>query len=163
MFLNILGMEGHKVSFLNPEAYYGMLQELYIEDEEIDLSSDFEARATLVKLKRLEKDILKLRREITTDMRTIRSIYLDESIIEKPKVLGLFRLGKKLSHTEKRKKLLHERKRALMPYEEIIVLIDEYLEQIEDLRKYIEREALETYTLSEPSKLTEISKNENNL
>jgi hypothetical protein len=162
MFLNLLGMEGHKLTFLDPEVYYGRLQELYIEDDEIDLSSDFEARSTLVKLKRLEKDILKLRGQITTDMRTIRSLYLNESIIEKPKVLGLFRLGKKLSHTEKRKKLLHERKRALMPYEEIIVLIDEYIGQIEDLRKYIEREALETYTISEPSKLTEVSKNENN-
>ncbi|MGF7118357.1 hypothetical protein [Methanobacterium oryzae] len=147
------------MTFSDPEIYYGKLQELYIEDDEIDISSDFEARATLVKLKRLEKDVLKLRREITTDMRTIRTMYLDESIIEKPKILGLFTLGKKLSHTEKRKKLLHERKRSLMPYEEIITLIDDYIEQIEDLRKYIEREALETYAISEPSKVTKVSKN----
>lgn len=148
------------MTFSDPEIYYGKLQELYIEDDEIDISSDFEARATLVKLKRLEKDVLKLRREITTDMRTIRTLYLDESIIEKPKILGLFTLGKKLSHTEKRKKLLHERKRALMPYEEIITLIDDYIKQIEDLRKYIEREALETYAIPEPSKVNKVSKNE---
>lgn len=151
-------MEGHKMTFLDPETYYGKLQELYIEDDEIDISSDFEARATLVKLKRLEKDVLKLRGEITTDMRTIRTLYLDESIIEKPKILGLFTLGKKLSHTEKRKKLLHNRKRALIPYEEIITLIDDYVEQIEDLRKYIEREALETFAMPEASKVTKVSK-----
>ena len=151
-------MEGRQITFLDPETYYGMLQELYIDDDEVDLSSDFEARATLVKLKRLQKDILKLRREITTDMRTIRTIYLDESIIEKPKILGLFSIGKKLSHTEKRKKLLHERKRALIPYEEIIALIDDYIEQIEDLKKYIEREALETYTLHEYSKVSKDEK-----
>ncbi len=151
-------MEGRQITFLDPETYYGRLQELYIDDDEVDLSSDFEARATLVKLKRLQKDILKLRREITTDMRTIRTIYLDESIIEKPKILGLFSIGKKLSHTEKRKKLLHERKRALIPYEEIIALIDDYIEQIEDLKKYIEREALETYTLHEYSKVSKDEK-----
>lgn len=151
-------MEEDEVYFLDPETYYGKIQELYIQDEDIDISTDFEARGTLVKLQRLEKDVLNVRREITTDMRTIRNLYLDESIIEKPKILGLFRIGKKLSPTEKRKRLLHERKYKLAPYEELLVLIDDYIKQIEDLRKYIEREALDTFTLPKYSKVSKDQK-----
>lgn len=145
---------------LSPEYYYTQLHELYIDESELDLSSDFEARATLVKLKRLETDVLKLKREVSKDMRTVRTLYLDESIIEKPKILGLFSIGKKLSHTEKRKKLLNERENALVPYKEIIDMINDYINQIDDFRKYIEKEALETYSqIPEYKKVTKADKN----
>ncbi|MBI5681367.1 MAG: hypothetical protein HZC47_10775 [Methanobacterium sp.] len=139
-------MEEDEFLIISPEEYYEKLQEMYIDESELNLSSDFEARSTLVKLQRLESDILKLRREITKDIRSLRNLYLNESIIEKPKILGIISIGKELSHTEKRKKLLSERARQLRPYEEIIEIIDDYILQVEDLRKYIKREALETYS-----------------
>jgi hypothetical protein len=146
-------MEEDEFSIRSPEEYYEKLQEMYIDESELNLSSDFEARSTLVKLQRLESDILKLRNEITKDMRSLRNLYLDESIIEKPKILGLIRIGKELSPTEKRKKLLAERAQQLQPYEEVIEMIDEYILQIEDLRKIIKRESLDTHSPSEYTKV----------
>ncbi|HML05128.1 MAG TPA: hypothetical protein VK426_05070 [Methanobacterium sp.] len=139
----------------DPEEYYMMLQGMYLEDSDIDISDDFEARSSLVKLKRLRNDVNKLRREITKDMRTIRTMYLDESIIEKPKILGLFSFQKKLTHTEKRKKLINEREKSLIPYNNVIEMIDGYIKEIEDLEKYIQNEALETYS---PPKYTKVHK-----
>ncbi len=141
----------------NPEEYYEIFQEMYLDDSELNLSTDFEARSSLVKINRLKSDVQSLRREITKDMRTIRTMYLDESIIEKPKILGLFSLEKKLTPTEKRKKLIFERKKSLIPYKEITEMVDDYLKQIEDLEKYIQNEALETYSLP---KYTKVSKGE---
>lgn len=141
----------------NPEEYYEMFQEMYLDDSELSLSTDFEARSSLVKINRLKSDVQSLRLEITKDMRTIRTMYLDESIIEKPKILGLFSLGKKLTPTEKRKKLIFERKKSLIPYKEITEMVDDYLKQIEDLEKYIQNEALEIYSLP---KYTKVGKGE---
>lgn len=146
-------MEEGEFSINGPEEYYEKLQEMYIDESELNLSSDFEARSTLVKLQRLESDVLKLRREITKDIRSLRNMYLDESIIEKPKLLGLIRIGKELTPTEKRKKLLAERAQQLRPYEEIIEMIDDYILQVEDLRKYIKREALDTHSLPKYTKV----------
>lgn len=154
-------METHEGETLNPDIYYQQLQEMYIEESDLNLSSDFEARATLVKLDRLESDVIKLKRSISQDMRVIRNMYLDESIIEKPKVLGLFNVGKKLSHTEKRKKLIEERENSLIPYKEVIDIIDDYIIQINDLKKYIENEVLETYSRI-PTTYKKISKKNKN-
>jgi len=141
-----------------PEKYYLVLQEMYLDESEIDISNDFEARSSLVKLKRLRNDVNKLRREITKDMRTIRTMYLDESIIEKPKILGLFSLEKKLTPTQKRKKLIYEREKSLIPYKDIIEMIDNYVKEIEDLEKYIQNEALETYSLPNYTKVSKEDK-----
>jgi hypothetical protein len=149
-------MENGEVMIRDPEEYYQKLQEMYLDDSELNLSTDFEARASLVKIKRLKSDVLSLRREITQDMRTIRNMYLDESIIEKPKILGLFSLEKKLTPTGKRKKLIFEREKSLSPYKEITKMVDDYVKQIEDMEKYIKNEALETYSL--PT-YTKVSKN----
>ena len=139
-------MENYEEEILDPSVYYKQLQEMYIEESDLNLASDFEARTTLVRLNRLKTDVSKLKRSISKDMRTIRTAYLDESIIEKPKLLGLFGKGKELSTAEKRKKLEKERENNLIPYKEIIDMIDDYILQIEDLRKYIEDEVLETYS-----------------
>ncbi len=147
-------MAEDELLYESPGYYYNMLSEMYLEENEIDISSDFEARATLVKLKKLEKDLGNLKRTISTDMRTIRNMFLDETIIEKPKLLGIFRFERKLSKTQKRKKLLYERNKALKPYKDIIEIIDDYILEIDDLRKYIQRESLETYAPSEYTKVT---------
>jgi hypothetical protein len=139
----------------DPEEYYQSLHEMYLDESELNLSTDFEARSSLVKINRLKSDVQSLRREITKDMRTIRTMYLDETIIEKPKILGLFSLEKKLTPTEKRKKLISEREKSLIPYKEITEMVDDYIRQIEDLEKYIQNEALETYSLP---KYTKVSK-----
>jgi hypothetical protein len=143
--------------FKDPEEYYTTLQEMYLDESELNLSTDFEARSSLVKVTHLKSDVMKLRREITKDMRTIRNMYLDESIIEKPKILGLFSLERKLTPTEKRKKLLNEREKSLVPYKEIIEMIDDYVSQIEDLEKYIQNEALESYSLPKYKKVSKKS------
>ena len=147
-------MKGDEEILKKPEEYYLMLQDLYLDESELNLSSDFKARASLVKVEHLKSDVIKLRHEISKDMRTIRNMYLDESIIEKPKILGLFSLQRKLRPTEKRKKLISEREQNLIPYKEIIELVDDYIKQIEDLEKYIENEALETYSLPNYTKVS---------
>ncbi|MEN6291773.1 MAG: hypothetical protein ABFC34_00230 [Methanobacterium sp.] len=149
-------MENHE-EILDPGVYYEQLQGMYIEESDLNLSTDFEARTTLVKLNRLQSDVSKLKHSVSQDMRTIRNLYLDDSIIEKPKVLGIFGGGKKLSATEKRKKLEKERENNLNPYKEVIDMIDDYILQIEDLKKYIEDEVLETYSRI-PKTIRKISK-----
>ncbi|MGB9978148.1 hypothetical protein [Methanobacterium sp.] len=139
-------MENPEEEILDPGVYYEQLQEMYIEEADLNLSTDFEARTTLVKLNRLQSDVSKLKRDVSKDMRTIRTVYLDESVIDKPKLLGLFGRGKDLSTAERRKKLEKEREKNLTPYKEVIDLIDDYIIQIEDLKKYIEDEVLETYS-----------------
>ena len=150
-------MENHEGEILDPGVYYEQLQEMYVEESDLSLSSDFEARTTLVKLDRLKSDVSKLKRDISKDMRTIRTAYLDESIIEKPKFLGLFGNGKELSTAEKRKKIEKERENNLTPYKEVIAMADDYIIQIEDLKKYIEDEVLETYSRI-PKTIRKISK-----
>jgi hypothetical protein len=148
-------MEESEGIIRDPKDYYQELQTMYLDESEINLSNDFEARASLVKLKRLKSDFLGLKREISSDMRSIRNMYLDESILEKPKILGIFSFQKKLNPTEKRKKLITEREKSLIPYKEIVEMVDDYVNQIEDLEKYIKNEALETYSLP---KYTKVSK-----
>ena len=140
----------------DPREYYIKLQEMYLDESELNLSNDFLARASLVKLERLKSEVLNLKLVISKDMRIIRNLYLDESIISKPKILGLIRIERKLSPTKKRKKLLNEREKSLIPYEEILILIDDYINQIEDYEKYIKNEALETYSAPRYSKFTKI-------
>ncbi len=157
-------MEDRGDEIVGPDEYYEQLQGMYIEESDLNLSSDFEARGTLVKLKKLESEVLTLKRSVSKDMRAIRNMYLDESIIEKPKLLGLFKVGKKLSRTEKRKKLIEERENNLLPYKEIIDIIDDYIGQIDGLRKYIENEVLETYSRIPATykKVSKVRKNKNN-
>ncbi len=50
-------METHDEEVLDPGAYYEQLQEMYIEEADLNLSTDFEARTTLVKLNRLKSSI----------------------------------------------------------------------------------------------------------
>ena len=149
-------MESHE-EILDPGVYYEQLQEMYIKEADLNLATDFEARTTLVKLNRLKSDVSKLKRNVSKDIRTIRTMYLDESIIEKPKLLGLFGSAKGLSTAEKRKKLEKERENNLTPYKEVITMIDDYILQIEDLKKYIEDEVLETYSRI-PKTVKKISK-----
>ncbi|MGB9937240.1 MAG: hypothetical protein ACPK7O_05920 [Methanobacterium sp.] len=141
-------------TFRNPEEYYYALQEMYIDESDLDLTSDFGARSSIVKLERLKSDVLDLRLKISKDMRTIRNMYLDESIIKKPKVLGLFSIGKNLTPTQKRKKLIKEREKNLIPYQEIKDMIDDYIEQIEELENYIKTEVIETYSVPKYRKIS---------
>lgn len=138
---------------MEAEEYYYMLQELYLDESQIDLENDFKARASLVRLKRLKSDVKDLRLQITQDTRIIRNMYLDESVIDKSKIMGLFRFQKKLTPTQKRKKLIIERERSLVPYKEIIELIDLYIQQIEVMEKYIQNEALDEYSTPKYTKL----------
>ncbi|HEX3014559.1 MAG TPA: hypothetical protein VHO92_09880, partial [Methanobacterium sp.] len=50
-----------------------------------------------------------------------------------------------------------ERENNLTPYKEVITMIDDYILQIEDLKKYIEDEVLETYSRI-PKTIKKISK-----
>lgn len=149
-------MENHE-EILDPGVYYEQLQGMYIEESDLNLSTDFEARTTLVRLNRLQSDVSKLKHDVSQDMRTIRNMYLDDSIMEKPKVFGIFGKGKELSTAEKRKKLEKERENNLTPYKEVIDVINEYITQLEDLKKYIEDEVLETYSRI-PKTIRKISK-----
>ena len=149
-------MENHE-EILDPGVYYEQLQGMYIEESDLNLSTDFEARTTLVKLNRLQSDVSKLKHDVSKDMRTIRNMYLDDSIIEETKVFGIFSKGKELSTAEKRKKLEKERENNLVPYKEVIDVINDYIIQLEDLKKYIEDEVLETYSRI-PKTIRKISK-----
>lgn len=108
---------------------------------EIEPSSLAEAMSLLVKLRNYKKLLEKIKFNLHMDMRSIRKEYLEkiQSLKEEPSRRGLFR--KNLTEKDKRstkKNIYEERDRILAPYEALERLIEDYLDQIEDSKTYLE-------------------------
>jgi hypothetical protein len=118
---------------LKPKQYHKMINELDIENFELKTSSIWETRITLVNLERLAEDLLEIRRSISGDMRAITLKYL-ESHPNPSSFLGL----KKTKGAARRKSLDNKKEKELGPYKKIIQVIDDYLNQIEEIKEYID-------------------------
>lgn len=128
----------NEVNIQKPEVYYSILENMYLEN--IDLSTDLEIREAIKKINHHKKDVLDLKREVNHDIRIIRTMYLDESMIDNSKILGVIPINRNLSPIQKRKKLINERDKTMGPYNEIINIIDDYLKQIDEFENYIKNE-----------------------
>lgn len=125
-------MPGVEKKILKPKQYQKMIRELDIENFELKTSSILEARMSLIGINQLEENLLEIRRDISADMRSIKLKYLGRNH-SKVSFLGL----KKTNAAARRKSLDKKCDGELGPYKKVLYIIDDYLEQIEDIKKYI--------------------------
>ncbi len=116
-----------------PKEYQKMIQELDIEHLELKTSSLFEAKTTLVQLLRLEENLHEIRNFVSADIRTIKLKHLNSGYANKSSLLGLRRT--KIS--SKRMSMHNKCDKEAGPYKHLLNIIDDYLEQIEDAKNYI--------------------------
>jgi hypothetical protein len=126
-------MPGPERKILKPKDYERMVSSLDIENFELKTSSILEARITLVSIERLEENLLEIRRDISRDMRAIKMKYLGYDY-NKSSLLGSL---KRTTATSKRKSLDNKCNRELESYNKVLYTINHYLEQIENVKEYI--------------------------
>ena len=125
---------------MNPKIYRKQISEIGIEDMVIDVSSLQKAMETMSQLDDLEKVLNKIKFNLHTDMRNLRVEYMKkiQNVDESSKKKGLF--GRKISVDsimKKKKTLKKERRANIAAYEIIENLVNDYLNQIEESRRYI--------------------------
>jgi len=125
---------------MGAKMYRKQLSEIGIEDMEIDVSSLQNAMDTMQKLDDIELILKKIRFNLHTDIRKVRVDYmgrmqdLDEQL-NKPKLFGRKRSADEI--IRKKKSLMKERKMKIASYEMIENMVNNYLSQIEESRRYI--------------------------
>ena len=125
---------------MNPKIYRKQISEIGIEDMVIDVSSLQKAMETMSKLDDLEKVLDKIKFNLHTDMRNLRVEYMKkiQNVDESSKKKGLFGRKKSVDSIVKKKKTLKkERSANIAAYEIIENLVNDYLNQIEESRRYI--------------------------
>lgn len=130
-------MQKTKEKKLKPKDYKKMIQKIDIENFELKTSHIFETKATLISLLRIEESLNEIRRLVAADMREIKLKYLKSDYMDKNLITDTLSLKKsKVSH----KRISMQRKLdiELGPYQSILDVIDDYLEQIEEVKEYIE-------------------------
>jgi len=121
---------------LKPNEYKKMIQKLDIENFELKTSYVFEAKSTLVNLLRLEEYLNEIRRCVSSDMREIKLKYLKSDYLNKSSIIDSLSLNKpKVS--KKRIEMQKKLDRELGPYQNLLDIIDDYLQQIEEVKEYI--------------------------
>ncbi|MGB9979511.1 hypothetical protein [Methanobacterium sp.] len=120
---------------LKPKDYERMVSDLDIESFELKTSSILEARMTLIGIERIEEALLEIRRQVSADMRSVKLKYLNYDY-NKSSLLGHL---KRTKVSTKRKSMDKKCSRELEPYEQVLYIIDDYLEQIKDVKDYIDK------------------------
>ncbi|GAB4306453.1 MAG: hypothetical protein Kow0019_01320 [Methanobacteriaceae archaeon] len=127
---------------LDPKFYREQITNLEIEGLNLNVNSVADSLQLLVKLRKIEKTLVKIKYNIRMDMRSIRKEYLNkiEELNKPVKVMKVFnrKLNKKDSLKYK-KKIVDERDNKIKPYELLERLIDDYLLQIHDARNNLEK------------------------
>ena len=125
---------------MNPKIYRKQISEIGIEDMVIDVSSLQKAMETMSQLDDLEKVLNKIKFNLHTDMRNLRVEYMKkiQNVDESSQKKGLFGRKKSIDSIVKKKKTLKkERSANIAAYEIIENLVNDYLNQIEESRRYI--------------------------
>lgn len=128
---------------LGPKSYRKQLLDLGIEGMEIDVSTIDDAMNTLNELNEKEKILKKIRYNIRGDIRKIRLEYVTKlkqiDKINNNKKKGLFSRKKSVSKiTQEKKMLTKERNLTIATYDVVENTIDDYLNQIENSKYYIQ-------------------------
>lgn len=125
---------------MNPKIYRKQISEIGIEDMVIDVSSLQKAMETMSQLDDLEKVLNKIKFNLHTDMRNLRVEYMKkiQNVDESSKKKGLFGRKKSVDSIMKKKKTLKKERHAnIAAYEIIENLVNDYINQIEESRRYI--------------------------
>ena len=120
---------------LKPKDYERMVSDLNIENFELKTSSILEARMTLIGIERIEENLLEIKRQISADMRSVKLKYLNYDY-HKSSLLGSI---KRTKVSTKRKSMDKKCNSELKPYKQVLYIIDDYLEQIKDVKEYISK------------------------
>ncbi len=124
---------------ISPKVYQNQIQDLEIEGKEIFPQSKEDARIIFEELRNIEKVLEHIRYNIRMDTRVIRKDYMDKirDIGDSSKFeAGTDKKSLKNKIKEKRK-FIDERDLKIAPYESIEYMIDDYLAQIKNAKKYV--------------------------
>jgi len=121
---------------LKPRDYKKMIQNMDIENFELKTSYIFEAKATLINLLRLEDHLKEIRHCVSKDMREIKLKYLKSDYMNKNSFVDSLTL-KKSKVSKKRISMQKKMDKEVGPYQNLLEIIDDYLEQIEEVKEYI--------------------------
>lgn len=125
---------------VGPNIYRKQIEELGIEDMVIDTSSLTGIMDSLKEIEEMEKVLKMIRYNLRSDLRMIRADYITKirDLEESAEKKGLF--GRKMSSKElfkKKKALIKERNVTIAAYEVVEKMIDNYLDQIDESRIFI--------------------------
>ena len=125
---------------ISPKVYQQQIQDLGIEGLVVSPENTEEALILLDAFEETEKILERIRHNIRIDIRAIRVDYLEKikGIKDSSKVMGLY--SKQRPMKEKindKRNLIDERDLKIAPYESIEYTVDEYLRQINDIKKYL--------------------------
>ncbi len=121
---------------LKPSDYKKMIQKLDIENFELKTSYIFEAKATLINLLRIEDHLKEIRHCVSSDMREIQIRYLKSDYLNKTSIVDFLSL-KKSRVSKKRISMQKKMDKEVGPYQNLLEIIDDYLQQIEEVKDYI--------------------------
>lgn len=132
----------------SPEQYWHRIKELGLDHMEIQVSTVSEAKETLKHIRKLQKELRQIKKNINLDMKAIRALYSQKISTAASTTSGILSLfGKrKLAgqlRADERRRLRMERDRTLQPYESLKLTIDDLLIQMdaakERLQMFIEK------------------------
>ncbi len=116
---------------ISPKIYHKQIEDLHIDGMIIYPKSSDDATNLMESLIIIEKSLDHIRYNIRMDIRVIRRDY-----IEKIKKLDSYNLSK--NKMKKKKKLINERDYKIAPYKSIEYIIEDYLKQIKNAKKYLD-------------------------
>lgn len=113
-----------------PEEYEKTLDELNIDKFELKASNVFETKLSKVYIKRLDSSLNEMKKNISKDITAIKMKYL---------------VSKKELESSERKIALknilkvNKRDKELEPYNELLIIINEYLHYVKEMKEYMDK------------------------
>lgn len=123
--------------------YRHQISELGLDRMEIRASSLAEAKASLTKVRSLQKQLRQIKRNINLDMKAIRAEYRQMTSTAagtSSTIVGLFGKRKLAGQmrADKKRRLNAERDRKLAPYDTLKLTIDDLLTQMDDAKAQLQ-------------------------
>jgi guanylate kinase len=130
----------HQVkNMISPKVYQKQIQDLEIEGKEIYPQNNEEAKIIFDELISIEKILERIRYNIRMDTRAIRKEYMTKikEIGDSSKFKDKISKRPLKNKIKEKRVLIDERDLKIAPYESIEYMIDDYLRQISDSKKYL--------------------------
>ena len=140
----------------SPQEYRRRIKELGLDRMEIRASSIPEAKDVLKRIRRLQKELRQIKKNINLDMKAIRAAYTQKMATAASTASGIVSLfGKrKLAgqlRADEKRRLRMERDRVLQPYESLKLTIDDLLVQMDAAKDQIQMFIEETKSRADPN------------
>lgn len=123
---------------LSPKVYQKQINDLQIEGKNISPQDEEEARIIFDELTRIELILTRIRHNVRMDTRSIRMDYITKIGAIKNENFKNRRRKTLKNKIKEKKRLIDRRDIKIAPYESIEYLIDDYLRQITNAKKYLQ-------------------------